>query len=121
MIQLLLDKKTYYILGVILLFLGGVFLGYKLGIGKFYAYQLEVTQAMTEERDRIDAANRDAKRKEAERILEYNKNMDELKRQIRELEDEADKDPDANRPALSGPSVMRINKVRVPKNNTDSR
>jgi len=115
MIQLLFKKETYFALGGVLLFLGGIYLGYKLGIGKYYAYQLEVTQAVTEQRNRIAAANQYAKDKEAERIKEITKLKQELDTKVKELESEADKDPDANKPAISAPSSVRINKVNIPR------
>lgn len=95
--------------------------GYQRGIAELNKYKLEVAQAVTEQRNRLDAANEYAKKKEAERIAENTKIMNNLKQQIRELENESDKDPRANEPALSESSVMRINKVRVGTDKTNTR
>lgn len=53
-----------------------------------------------------------AKAREATRIAEMQAETDSLEQKIKELEREADQDPDAGKPALGAPSVQRINKVR---------
>ena len=53
-----------------------------------------------------------AKAREATRIAEMQAETESLEQKIKELEREADQDPDAGKPALGAPSVQRINKVR---------
>jgi uncharacterized membrane protein YccC len=122
MIQLLFKKEIYFVLAAVLAILVSAHLGYKLGISKLNAYKLEVAQQVTEQRNRLDAANLYAKKKEAEQIAEYNTKMNNLRQQIREFEDAADKDPRANEPALSASSSLRVKQITIPKSNkTDSR
>jgi len=56
-------------------------------------------------------ANNAAKALEAARIAELQAANSELETRIKELADEADKDPDAGRAALGAFSVQRINTV----------
>lgn len=53
-----------------------------------------------------------AKAREAARIAEIQKENDDLELKIKELADEAGKDPRAGDTVLGAPSVQRINKVR---------
>jgi len=53
-----------------------------------------------------------AKSREATRIAEMQAEAESLEQKIKELEREADQDPNAGKPALGAPSVQRINKVR---------
>ncbi|MBY3434808.1 hypothetical protein HFN89_11805 [Rhizobium laguerreae] len=62
--------------------------------------------------ERQAAANNAAKTREASRIAEMQAANDQLETQIRELADEAAKDPNAGKLVLDAPSVRRINEVR---------
>jgi hypothetical protein len=68
--------------------------------------------AKADEVERQAAANNAAKAREAVRIAEMQAANAALQSQIKELADEADKDPDAGKPAIGASSVQRINKIR---------
>ena len=72
----------------------------------------EYNDARAKEIMRQVMANNAAKALEAARIAELQAANSELETRIKELADEADKDPDAGRAALGASSVQRINKVR---------
>lgn len=82
-------------------------------------YQLKIEQIKSEqlilaaaERNRQQAANDSAKRREATLIDEINTSSDELDQKLLELSVESLKDPDANRAGLNAASVRRINKIQ---------
>lgn len=70
------------------------------------------SDARNAEIDRQAGVQAAAKAREASRIAEMQAETDSLEQEIKELEREADQDPDAGKPALGAPSVQRINKVR---------
>lgn len=70
-----------------------------------------LAQALAE-RIRQAQANIAAKKAEAERIAKMQADNQKLEDLIKELSDEADKDPAANNVCLSPDSQLRINKVR---------
>jgi len=72
----------------------------------------EYNDARTKEIMRQAAANNAAKALEAARIAELQAANSELETRIKELADEADKDPDAGKPALGAAGVRRINSIR---------
>jgi hypothetical protein len=53
-----------------------------------------------------------SKAREATRITEMQAETESLELKIKELEREADQDPDAGKPALGASGVQRINKIR---------
>lgn len=72
----------------------------------------EYNDARTKEIMRQVVANNAAKALEATRIAELQAANSELETRIKELADEADKDPDAGRAALGAAGVRRINSIR---------
>lgn len=64
------------------------------------------------ETERQSAANNAAKAREAIAIAEMQAANSKLETRIKELADEAAKDPDAGKPVLGPSSVRRINEVR---------
>jgi FKBP-type peptidyl-prolyl cis-trans isomerase (trigger factor) len=82
-------------------------------------YQARYDQLVSEYNDahakeimRQVMANNAAKALEAARIAELQAANSVLETRIKELADEADKDPDAGRAALGAAGVQRINKIR---------
>ena len=72
----------------------------------------EYNDARTKEILRQVMVNNASKALEAARIAALQAANSELETRIKELADEADKDPDAGRAALGASSVRRINSVR---------
>ena len=72
----------------------------------------EYNDARAKEIMRQVMANNAAKALEAARIAELQAANSELETRIKELADEADKDPDAGRAALGAAGVRRINSIR---------
>lgn len=109
------------LVGVVVLAIGflGVFIynkGYSSAELKWSAKYTErenalLAQALAE-RVRQAQANIAAKKAEAMRIAEMQAENQKLEDLIKELSDEADKDPAANNKCLSPDSQLRINKVR---------
>jgi len=103
--------------GLVLLAVNAVYnRGYDAASGKFKAEIAEMKAAAVEARDkeasRQEAANNAAKARESQRIAEIEAENQSLEQRIKELADEASKDPDASRSAVSAPGVRRINKIR---------
>lgn len=68
--------------------------------------------ARTVELERIAKANEVAKANEARRIAKLEKQAEDLETKIKELANEADKDPDRDQPAIGADGVQRINRIR---------
>lgn len=79
---------------------------------KYNQRENDLIRASMDEAARQQAANQAAKKLEAERIAIIRAHNQALEIRIKELEDEADLDPDANRISLSPDAGVRINKVR---------
>jgi hypothetical protein len=82
-------------------------------------YQARIDQLVSDykaaeiaETERQDAANSAAKAREAIAIEAMRDANSKLETRIKELADEAAKDPDAGKPVLGSSSVRRINEVR---------
>lgn len=72
---------------------------------------LKYENAIQNERERLSAANEAALREARAKEAELSRLLRERDDTISQLEDEANLDPDANRPAISAGSVRRINRV----------
>ncbi len=79
---------------------------------KYNLRENELIRASMAETARQQAANAEAKKLEAERIAQLEADNEKLSQLIKELSDEADKDPAADNVCLSPDSRVRINKVR---------
>ena len=79
---------------------------------KYTERENELLAKALAERFRQAQANIVAKKAEAARIAEMQTENQKLEDLIKELSDEADKDPAANNKCLSPDSQLRINKVR---------
>lgn len=74
--------------------------------------QADAAQKLTEEIQRQQAANRDAKQHEADALAKIEAAQAENDKLKKELENAANNDPNANNVVLDPSSVQRINKVR---------
>lgn len=79
---------------------------------KYAKRESDLIEASDKELNRQLAANNAAKKAEAERISIIRAQNQALEIRIKELEDEAALDPDADRIALSPAAGVRINRVR---------
>lgn len=79
---------------------------------KYNARENELIRQSMAEAARQQAANQAAKKAEAERIAKLEADNTALENLIKELSDEADKDPAADNVCLSPDSLQRINKIR---------
>lgn len=80
--------------------------------GQIAEMKRQADDARNAEVERQAGVQAAAKAREATRIAEMQAETDSLEQKIKELEREADQDPDAGKPALGASSVQRINKVR---------
>lgn len=79
---------------------------------KYNTRENQLIRKAMEETARQQAANQEAKRLEAERIAQLEADNQKLSQLIKELSDEADKDPAADNVCLSPDAGVRINRVR---------
>ena len=79
---------------------------------KYNTRENELILASMAETARQQAANAEAKKLEAERIAQLEADNEKLSQLIKDLSDEADKDPAADNVCLSPDGRVRINKVR---------
>ena len=79
---------------------------------KYNQRENDLIRASMAETARQQAANQAAKRLEAERIAQLEADNQKLSQLIKELSDEADKDPAADNVCLSPDAGVRINRVR---------
>ncbi len=79
---------------------------------KYNQRENDLIRASMAEADRQRKANEAAKALEAERIAQLEADNEKLSQLIKELSDEADKDPAADSIVLSPSARLRINKVR---------
>lgn len=79
---------------------------------KYNNRENELIRKAMDEQSRQRAANEAAKKVEAERIAMIRAENQALEERIKELEHEADNDPDADRIGVSDGSRMRIDSVR---------
>lgn len=90
--------------------------GYSSAETKWAAKYADLEQGMKdrllEETQRQIAANTEAKKREAIKILQLQTEKSALEKLIGELDEAADKDPLGGRECLSDDSRLRINKVR---------
>lgn len=78
---------------------------------KYDQREVAITKATNAEISRISQANAQAKAIEAKRLNELAADNAALEQQIKEKSDEADADPDRDRPALSNDSRLRIDAI----------
>lgn len=78
---------------------------------KYEQREVEITKAHNAEVSRQAQANAQAKAIEAKRIARLAAENAALEQKIKELSDEADADPDRDRPALSDGSRLRIDSI----------
>lgn len=78
---------------------------------KYAKREAEIATATTAEINRVHQANALAKAMEAKRLAELAAENAVLEQRIKELSDEADADPDRDRPAISDGSRLRIDSV----------
>ncbi|MER9624018.1 hypothetical protein NKI98_21735 [Mesorhizobium sp. M0222] len=78
---------------------------------KYEQREVAITKATNAEVSRISQANAQAKAIEAKRLDELAADNAALEQQIKEKSDEADADPDRDRPALSNDSRLRIDAI----------
>lgn len=79
---------------------------------KYDKREADLIEKASKERDRQITANNVAKALEAERIAQLEADNQKLSQLIKELSDEADKDPAADTVVLSPSARLRINRVR---------
>lgn len=79
---------------------------------KYNQRENDLIRASMAETARQQAANAEAKKLEAERIAQLEADNEKLSQLIKDLSDEADKDPAADNVCLSPDSRVRINKIR---------
>lgn len=79
---------------------------------KYDAREAELQAARFRELDRQATANAEAKAREAKRLAEEQRRVDELDRQLAQINREADADPNRDRPGLSAGAVERLNRIR---------
>ena len=73
---------------------------------------LKYENAIQDERERLSAANEAALREARAKEAELNRLLRERDATISQLENEANSDPDATRPAISVDGVQRLNRIR---------
>jgi uncharacterized protein HemX len=78
---------------------------------KYNAREVELAEALAAEVSRIEKANAMAKANEAKRLADLEKENAALEKLIKEKSDEADVDPNRDRPALSPDSGLRIDSI----------
>lgn len=78
---------------------------------KYELREQQLLAAHIAEQNRQAQANAMAKAVEQKQIQQMEADNAALEQRIKELNDEADKDPDANKPALSDSARMRIDSV----------
>ena len=96
-----LGGSRIWLVLILLAALGGGYAGYKLTSNHYLAKEARQLQK--------ELLTQEIHRREVESLL---RRKEELERLLDELSDQADKDPNAGRPALGRDSVRRINKVR---------
>jgi len=113
-------RRVVAAVGAVLLLLGAyAYVDHKGYQRAAVAYQARIDKLVGDYKDaeiaeieRQDAANSAAKAREAIAIEAMRDANSKLETRIKELADEAAKDPDAGKPVLGAPSVRRINEVR---------
>lgn len=78
---------------------------------KYDAREVAITKATADEISRQAQANAQAKADEQARIAQLEADNAALEKTIKEKSDEADADPDRDRPALSSSAGMRIDSI----------
>jgi len=73
---------------------------------------LKYENAIQDERERLSAASEAALREARAKEAELNRLLRERDATISQLEQEANSDPDASRPAISIDGVQRLNRIR---------